>query len=224
VESEVNMSRVRIPLPSQKAKRKVQSAKPQDRLPWIIVALAAALSLAFCLLPLLHSTSFAQQKLDATNLSDFLAKYDTNFGPLEAVYKELTNEDLPLRDEAGQPLARRPIEDRLAALTTLRQTARQFAAKPEDLVLATTIVIQTESLADDLFDLSQVAYDNDREELGNRLSTLEITMEQNKQLLADYLLSLAAQKQDRLQQLEKEVDELHRKLKVGTTQGAPSSQ
>ena len=97
----------------------------------------------------------ADQKLSATNLPDFLAKYNTNSMPLEKVYKELTNQDLPLRDQSGQPLARRPIQDRLAALTTLRQTERQLAAKPEDLVLATTIVIQTESLAtDDLFDLS----------------------------------------------------------------------
>jgi len=69
-----------------------------------------------------------------------------------------------------------------------------------------------------------VAYDNDREELGNRLSTLEITMEQNKQLLADYLLTLAAEKQERLQELEKEVDELHRKLKEGTKQTTPGVQ
>lgn len=159
------MSRVLFRLSSREAKRKEHSAKSQDRLPWIIVALVAVLPFAFALLPILPSTSLAQQKLDATNLSDFLGKYDTNFGPLEAVFKELANENLPLRDEAGQPLARRPIEDRLAALTTLRQVARQFATNPEDLVLATTIVIQTESLADDLFDLSQVAYDNDREEL-----------------------------------------------------------
>ena len=76
-------------------------------------------------------------------------------------------------------------------------------------------MIRTKSLADDLFDLSQVAYDNDREELGNRLSALQITMEDNKELLADYLLALAAEKQNRLQQLEREVDELHRKLKEG---------
>ena len=156
-----------------------------------------------------------QQKLTATNLPDFLARYDTNFGPLEAAFKDLASEDLPLTDEAGQPLARRPLADRLLALTNLRQTARQLAAKPEDLVLATTLVIRTESLADDLFDLSQVAYDNDREELGNRLSNLQTTMEENKELLADYLLALAAEKQNRLQQLEKEVDELHQKLKGG---------
>jgi hypothetical protein len=159
---------------------------------------------------------FSQEKLSATNLSDFLARYDTNFGPLEAVFKQLANENLPLRDEAGHPLARRPFEDRLAAMANLHSTSRQLAAKPEDLVLAATIVIQTESLADDLFDLSQVAYDNDLEELGDHLGALEVTMEDNKQLLADYLLAVAAEKQNRLQQLEQEVDELNQKVKEGT--------
>jgi hypothetical protein len=161
------------------------------------------------------ATALSQQKLTATNLPDFLARYDTNFGPLQAVFKDLANENLPLTDETGQPMARRPMADRLLALANLRQTARQLAAKPEDLVLAATLVIRTESLADDLFDLSQVAYDNDREELGKQLSTLQITMEENKELLADYLLALAAEKQNRLQQLEKEVDDLHQKLKGG---------
>ena len=159
------------------------------------------------------TTLLPQQKLTTSNLPDFLARYDTNFGPLEAVFKDLTSEDLPLTDEAGQPMARRPLADRLLALANLRQTARQLAAKPDDLVLATTLVIRTESLADDLFDLSQVAYDNDREELGNRLNNLQVTMEEDKQLLADYLLTLAAEKQSRLQQLEKEVDDLRQKLK-----------
>jgi hypothetical protein len=165
------------------------------------------------------TTLLPQQELTATNLPDFLARFDTNFGPLEGVFKDLANENLPLIDEAGQPLARRPLADRLLAVSNLRQTARQLAQKPEDLVLATTLVIRTESLADDLFDLSQVAYDNDREELGSRLSTLQITMEGNKELLADYLLALAAEKQSRLQQLEKEVDELQQKLKESMKQG-----
>ena len=169
------------------------------------------------------TTLLPQQKLTATNLPDFLARYDTNFGPLEVVFKDLANENLPLTDEAGQPLARRPFADRILAVTNLRQTARQFAAKPEDLVLACAVVIRTESLADDLFDLSQVAYDNDREELGSRLSTLQITMEGNKELLADYLLALAAEKQNRLQQLEKEVDELHQKLKEGMKPTGPAT-
>jgi hypothetical protein len=168
------------------------------------------------------ATLLPQQKLTATNLPDFLARYDTNFGPLEAVFNDLMNESLPLTDEAGQPLARRPLADRLQAVSNLRHTARELASKPEDLVLATTLVIRTGSLADDLFDLSQMAYDNDREELGKRLSTLQITMEENQELLADYLLALAAEKENRLQELEKEVDELQRKLKEGMKQAGPA--
>jgi hypothetical protein len=173
--------------------------------------------LLLCLLSvaIFPTSLLPQQKLTADNLPDFLARYDTNFGPLDAIFKDLTNENLPLTDETGQPLARRPLTDRQQSLADLRQTALQLAAKPEDLVLATTLVIRTESLADDLFDLSQVAYDNDREELGNKLNNLQITMEDNKGLLADYLLALAADKENRLQQLEKEVDDLHQKLKAG---------
>jgi hypothetical protein len=167
------------------------------------------------------ATLLPQQKLTATNLPEFLARYDTNFGPLEAVLSDLMNENLPLTDEAGRPLARRPLADRLLAVSSLRRTARELASRPEDLVLAVTLVIRTGSLADDLFDLSQVAFDNDREELGKRLSALQITMEENKELLADYLLALAAEKQNRLHQLEKEVDELHRKLKESTKQAGP---
>lgn len=168
------------------------------------------------------TTLLPQQKLTAANLPDFLARYDTNFGPLEAAFKDLASENLPLLDETGQPLARRNMEDRLLALSDLRLAARQLAAKPEDLVLATTVVIRTEALADDLFDFSQVAFDNDREELGNQLNVLQITMRENEDLLADYLLALAAEKQDRLRQLQKEVDGLHQKLKEGAKPAGPS--
>jgi len=47
------------------------------------------------------TTLLPQQKLTATNLPDFLARYDTNFGPLEVLFKDLANENLPLTDEAG---------------------------------------------------------------------------------------------------------------------------
>ena len=164
---------------------------------------------------LFPATLLSQQKLTPTNLPDFLGRYDTNFGPLESVFKDLENEKLPLRDENGQPLARRRLENRLLIATNLRQTARQLAASPEDLVLTATVVIKTEALADDLFDLAQIAYDNDREELGNQLNTLELTMGENEDLLSDYFLRLSSEKQERLRQLEKEVDELRQKAKGG---------
>jgi hypothetical protein len=98
-------------------------------------------------------------------------------------------------------------------LADLREIARQLAAQPRDVVLTAKVVFRTESLADDLFDLSQMAFDNDREELGKRLSDLQATMDHNKELLASYLLTLAAQMQERIGQLEREKVELERKLR-----------
>ena len=69
--------------------------------------------LCLFLIAIFPTSLFPQQKLTADNLPDFLARYDTNFGPLDAIFKDLTNENLPLTDETGQPLARRPIADRL---------------------------------------------------------------------------------------------------------------
>jgi hypothetical protein len=169
-------------------------------------------------LALLPGTLFAQEKLTSANLPEFLKHYDTNFSLLDQIYRELAEEELPLRDEAGQPLGRRPIEDRRQALSDLRQNLLRLAADPQDLVLTATLVFKTENLADDLFDLSQIAYDNGREELGKRLGDLQITMDHNKEMLAAYLLALAAEKQERIVQLEKEITELERKIKEAEKQ------
>jgi len=162
---------------------------------------------------LVPGTLSAQETLTPSNLPEFLARYDQTFDPLDAAYDELINENLPLRNEEGQPLVRRPIEDRRRALADLREIARQLAAQPQDVVLTTKLVFRTESLADDLFDLSQMAFDNDREELGKRLADLQATMDHNKELLAAYLLTRAAQMQERIGQLEREKVELERKLR-----------
>ena len=172
---------------------------------WLPVAL-----LAFACIP---SPLSAQEKLTPSNLPAFLKQYDTNFSLLDEVYRELAEGDLPLRDERGQPLERRPIEDRRQALSDLRQNVLRLGANPQDLVFTATLEFKTENLADDLFDLSQIAYDNDQEELGKRLGDLQITMDHNKEMLAAYLLALAAEKQERIEQLEREKAELERKLK-----------
>jgi hypothetical protein len=101
-------------------------------------------------------------------------------------------------------------------ISALRQVSREVAANPQSLVLVAEIVFQTEELADDLFDLAQIAYDNDREELGRRLGVVQITMQHNKDLLASYLLSLAAEKEERLKKLEKENAELQPRIKPAT--------
>lgn len=153
------------------------------------------------------------ETLTASTLPEFLARYEQNLGPLDQAYEELTNENVPLRDETGQPLGRRHIEDRRQALAGLRQTVHQLASSPSDLVLTTTLFAQTEALVDDLFDLSQICYDNDREELGKLFSDLETTIDRNNDLVESYALKLATAKQDRLQELEKENRDLQQKLK-----------
>lgn len=132
---------------------------------------------------------------------------------MDGVYAELEVENLPLRDETGQPVGRRPINDHRKALADLRQTLRQLAATPQDLVFVTTVFVQTEALADDLFDLSQVAYDNDREELAKRLADLLTGVDQSKERIESYALSLAAEMQERIHKLEDENRDLQQKLK-----------
>jgi DNA repair exonuclease SbcCD ATPase subunit len=155
----------------------------------------------------------AQEKLTPSNLPGFIAACDQNLESLQTAFTELTEEELKLRDEDGRPLGRRPIEDRRQALADLRETAHQLVASPKDLVLITKLAFQTENLADDLFDLAQTAYDNDREELARQLSDLQAAMDHNRDMLESYLLDSAAENQERLQQLERENAELREKLK-----------
>ncbi len=154
-----------------------------------------------------------ESKLTSSSLPEFLARYEESLNPLDGVYAELEVENLPLRDETGQPVGRRPINDHRKALADLRQTLRQLAATPQDLVFVTTVFVQTEALADDLFDLSQVAYDNDREELAKRLADLLTGVDQSKERIESYALSLAAEMQERIHKLEDENRDLQQKLK-----------
>jgi len=155
-----------------------------------------------------------QEKLTSSNLAGFLERFGGNFQVLEPAYSELASEKLPLRDESGQPLTRRHIEDRRKLLADLRQTTRRLASHPEDLVAALTLMVQTEELADDLYDLSQIAYDNDREVLAKRFADLAFTMDGNKDRLQRYTLDLAARVEERLQQLEKENAKPHDPLET----------
>jgi hypothetical protein len=159
---------------------------------------------AFLVCTLLPARLSAQEALTAANLPSFLSRFDLNFSYMEAAYTDLAKEDLPLRDTQGKPLARRPIEDRRLVISSLRRLSREVAANPQNLVLVVKIVLETERLTGDLFDLAQIAYDNDLEDLGKRLAVAQKTMQQNEDLLAGYLLSLAAEKEDRLKKLEKE--------------------
>jgi len=145
------------------------------------------------------------------DLAEFLARYEDGLRVLDRAFEELAVESLPLRNEWGQPLARRRIDDRRRALDELRETIRELRASPQDLVLATRLLIQSESLVDDLFDLSQIAYDNDSEELGKRLAALMRTADDHNDVVESYALGLAERQQARLRQLQEENRKLLRK-------------
>ncbi len=178
------------------------------------------LLMALFLLPL--TLPAQNESLTASNLSSFLDRYQKDLEAADQAYTELSNENLPLLDENGQPLGRHHLEDRRQTLIGLRDIARRLAASPGDLVLATTLFARNEALVDDVFDLSQVAYENDREELGKRLSDLEAALDYHDGLIENYVLSLAASQQQRMQELERENSDLRLKLKEALEKGKAS--
>ncbi len=154
-----------------------------------------------------------EMNLPPPDLPEFLARYSQGLQPLDKLYVELKDEDFSLLDERSQPLARRRIEDRQRALDDLRKSVRELASAPQDLVLAIHLFLQSESLADDLFDLSQIAYDNNREELGKQFAGLVSTTDHHNALLESYVLDLAAGRQERIRVLENENADLRKKLR-----------
>jgi hypothetical protein len=157
----------------------------------------------------------AQQPVPSqADLQEFLARHRDAMRPLEQLFDELADEDLPLEDVRGQSLTRRNIEDRRQSVRDLTATIDALALAPQDLVLATRLFVQTETLTDDLFDLSQAAYDDDREELAKRLHDLETVIDRHRAWTESYLLSLAADRQARLVKVEQENAELKKKLAV----------
>jgi hypothetical protein len=172
------------------------------------------LSLAFLVCPHLA----AQEQAPSFDIQEFLARHEDGLTPLNRVYDEIANENLPLRDEMGQTLTRRHIEDRRQALQELRGTIRQLRTNPRDLVLTTRLFLETEALVDDLFDLSQIAYDNDREDLGKRFSDLRQIFERHNQLIEAYTLRLAGEKEEEIRELERQNQALREKLKEAMEQ------
>lgn len=154
---------------------------------------------------LLCSTALDAQaeKLTPATLPDFLGKLSATINQVDVAFQFLANEKLPLTDESGHPLGRRHVKDRRQAIVDLRQTANRLEKSPQDLVLTMTLSDQTEALADELYDLSQIAYDNDREELGQRFTDLLNTVNSDADLVEGYALDLATDKEQRLRQLEK---------------------
>ncbi len=149
----------------------------------------------------------------AADVSGVTARYEESLKPLDAIFEDLGNENLPLKDESGEPIGHRPIENRKQALEDLRQTLEKLRMNPESLKWATTFLIQSESLSDDLYDLSQIAYDNDREELGRRLSEVVGELDAQTDAIENLVFALAGAKEKRIRQLEDENANLHQQLK-----------
>jgi hypothetical protein len=160
------------------------------------------------------SASTARAPLTSSDLPEFLASYEQSLEPIDTAYADLMNQPWPMRDDSGKRVGRREIKDRRKIVANLRETAKELAASPEDLVLALTLVEQTEKLGDDLYDLSQIAYDNDLEEPATRLTELLVTVNQNQDIMEGYVFNLAKRRQKQLLQLCRENQEMRQKLQI----------
>jgi polyhydroxyalkanoate synthesis regulator phasin len=170
----------------------------------------AVLPLACCFTPELQAQD---ERLTASTLPRLLNGYQQTLQLVDATFTEILNEKMPLLDESGKPVGRRNIEDRHKQVAELRDTAKQLAEAPQDLVLVLKLSDGTEKLADEVYDSSQIAFNNDLEELGERLSRLLPTVDHDQDALAAYALSLAGETQKRIAELEREVQDLQQKLK-----------
>lgn len=144
------------------------------------------------------------EKLTSANLPNFLTDFGQDIKQGKLAFKELTEVKLPLLDEAGHPLGRRRITDRRQTLIDLQQTLKDFKRRPRDLVITMTLSDQTEELADEVYDLSEIAYDNDMEDLAMKLTGLLARLNNDSDLIDAYALDLAAQMEHKLRALEKQ--------------------
>src|SRR5215469_17313074 len=137
----------------------------------------------------------AHASLPRSELPQFLARYEQSLKPIDAAYADLSDQPFPMGDDSGKRVGRREIKERRKIVADARTTARELAARPDDLVLALTLFDLTEKLGDDLYDLSQIAYDNDLEEPATRLTELLATVDYNQDTIEAYVFNLAADKQ-----------------------------
>jgi hypothetical protein len=143
------------------------------------------------------------EKLTASNLPEFLVRFRRDMKQANLDLGHLSDAKLPLLDESGHALGRRRIKDRRQTLTDVWSTLKDFERRPHNLVVTMTLSDQTEELADEVYDLSQIAYDNDREELAMQFIDLLKNLNDDADLLQDYALDLAAQKERELRRLRK---------------------
>jgi hypothetical protein len=161
---------------------------------------------------LLVSPLLARPPKEIKNLAEFVARYEDGVGWVEKTYAEFAADPLPLRDDWGQSRTRRTVEDRRLFLVGLRQVLSEFADSPHDLAPGIRLLLRGEALADDLFDLSQIAYDHEREEMARRLREVQQMVDHHNTLLESHIFACALKNQIRLAELEKENGDLRRAL------------
>jgi hypothetical protein len=135
---------------------------------------------------------------------EFLMRHLDALAPIERAYDEADSARLPVRDEFGRSLRRRGAEDHRHPVEQLRDALERLQGRPDDLTFATRMLIATDALLDDLSNLSEIAYDDDQEELGRRLGDLARVVERHWAEVEAYVLYLAAEKELRLEELERE--------------------
>ena len=152
------------------------------------------------------------QKTSPRQAPAFAARLEEVLKTADEACTEMANNHLPLRDEQGRPLNPRALEGFRPSVDEVRRLHQQLAASPADFTLTTSLFLKTDELADALFDFSQTAYDNDREDLGRRLVEISAALERNQQQIKTYLLELATELQQRVRKLEEENQDLQRRL------------
>jgi hypothetical protein len=160
-----------------------------------------------------QETGAPAERLTAATLPQFFTQYEKTLSSVGEAFADLEKQKLPLFDESGRPLGRRNIQDRSKELVEVRGDIERLAAKPEDLVLTMTFFNHAERLADEVYDLSQVALDNDQEELGKQLTDLVNTLDSDQDRIEEYALNLAAAKQQQIETLEQQNKTLQEKSK-----------
>lgn len=142
-------------------------------------------------------------KLTPSNLPAFLKTFTSDVGQVNDAFEGMSKTKLPMFDAKGQTLGRRGIKDRQQTVVDLKKTLQDFKSRPENLVVTMTLSAQTEELADEIYDLTELAYDNDQEETAMQLTRLLGHFNDDASLIQAYALGLASQKEQRLSQLEK---------------------
>ena len=140
-------------------------------------------------------------------------RYEATLQPLDSLLDDLESENLQINNDSGGPQEHRPIQNRRQALAELRQTIQKLRTQPEDLKSVVMLLVQSEALSDELFDLVQTAYDNDREELGRHISEVVTAIDAQQDSVQALTLALADEKEARIKKLEAENENLRKQLK-----------